>query len=45
MGNRGFEILWPCYYMWQTHREEVLGIVPAHEDSRPPSSLWLRKTG
>jgi hypothetical protein len=45
MGSRSFEILWPSYYMWQTHREQVLGIVRAYHESPPPSSLWLRRTG
>ena len=45
MGNRRFEILWPGHYMWQTHREKILGIVPVQEQFQPPSSFWLRKTG
>jgi predicted O-methyltransferase YrrM len=45
IGNRGFEILWPSCYMWQTHREEVSGILRVEKPFPPPSSLWLRKTG
>lgn len=45
MGNPGFEILWPSYYMWRLHGDLVREMLRVSKDAPAPSSLWLRKLG
>ena len=36
------EVLWPAYYMWRNHRDQVREVIPSKPDA-VPSSLWLLK--
>lgn len=44
--NSAFQILWPARYMWEYHKPRVIEVIPSKPElTRPPSSLWLKKTG
>jgi len=41
--NNAFEIVWPAYYIWKYHKDEVLALIPSDKIKALPSSLWLRR--
>lgn len=42
-GNSTFETIWAAYYVWQTIRERVTGLIRPKPMAQAPSSFWMRK--
>jgi len=40
--NNRLEVLWPAYYMWRFHGDEVRAVIPSELDAAP-TSLWILK--
>ncbi|HEX4129842.1 MAG TPA: class I SAM-dependent methyltransferase [Pirellulales bacterium] len=41
-GNHAIEVVWPAWYMWQTHRPAIEAVIPSAQGGAFPTSFWLR---